>query len=73
MENTPSKTWNIARKLTNEEHEKCTLYDMEYGKKKKKPLKPWKMKNKPSNTRNMARKLNNEENKKRRLENLEHG
>ena len=37
MENTPSKTWNIARKLTNEEHEKCTLYDMEYGKKKKNP------------------------------------
>ena len=34
QENTPSKTWNIARKLTNEEHEKCTRFDMEYGKKK---------------------------------------
>ena len=34
MENTPSKTWNIASKLTNEEHEKCTRFDMEYGKKK---------------------------------------
>ena len=35
MENTPSKTWNILSKLTNEEHEKCTRFDMEYGKKKK--------------------------------------
>jgi hypothetical protein len=27
-------TWNMARKLTNEENEKSTLYDLEYVKKK---------------------------------------
>jgi hypothetical protein len=34
MKNTPSKTWNMARKLTKVENEKFTLYDLEYGKKK---------------------------------------
>jgi hypothetical protein len=35
MKNTESRTWNMARKLTNEENEKSTLYDLEYVKKKK--------------------------------------
>ena len=35
MKNTQSRAWNMARKLTNEENEKSTLYDLEYVKKKK--------------------------------------
>jgi hypothetical protein len=32
MKNTPSRAWDMARKLTNEDDEKSTLYDLEYGK-----------------------------------------
>ena len=35
MKNTQSRAWNMARKLTNEENEKSTLYDLEYVKKNK--------------------------------------
>jgi len=36
MRNTHCRTWNMARKLTNEENETHTLEHLEYGKKSEK-------------------------------------
>ena len=33
MINALCRNWNMAKKLKNVDNEKCTLYDLEYGKK----------------------------------------
>ena len=39
MRHTHCRTWNMARKLTNEENEKLTLQDLGYGEKTEKRVK----------------------------------
>ena len=39
MRHTHCRTWNMARKVTNDENEAHTLQDLEYGKKTEKPEK----------------------------------
>ena len=36
MRNSHGRTWNMSRKLTNEENEKITWYDLEHCKKNEK-------------------------------------
>jgi hypothetical protein len=59
LRNTDCSTWILARKLKNEENEKQTPYELEYG---EKHLKHRKMKIAHCRTCNMARKLTNKEN-----------
>ena len=61
MRHTHCRTWNMARKRTNEENEKLKWYDLEYGEKNRKMCK---MRNKHYRACNMARKLKNVENEK---------
>ena len=39
MRNKKCMTWNMARKVKNEENEKCSLQDLEYGEKTEKRAK----------------------------------
>ena len=60
----------MARKLTNEENEKLTWQDLEYGQKKKEM---YKMRHTHCKTCNMARKLTKEKNENLTWQDLEYG
>ena len=70
MRHTNYRNWNMLRKLTNEENEKQTCTDLEYGQKTEET---WKMRHSHCRTCNMARKLTNEEIEKLTWQEMEYG